>query len=112
MAERIRDDIDERLVSLFDAEPVADDGFSERVTRKIRWRLWMRRLTIPVAAAIGGAIALQPLAALVTVVVGFINSLPLDIVASATTWIPPLPTIALGAVLLVAMLLGLGMLED
>lgn len=112
MADRIRDDVDERLVALFRTEPIADNGFSERITRRIRRRLWLRRLAIPLAAAIGGAIALKPLASMVTLLIQFARSLPLDIVATMPGWIPSVPLIGLGGLLLVAMLLGLRLLDE
>lgn len=112
MADRIRDDDDERLEALFRVEPIADNGFSERITRRIRRRLWLRRLAIPLAAAIGGAIALKPLASMVTLLIEFARSLPFDVVAATSGWIPSLPLIGLGGLLLVAMLLGLRLLDE
>lgn len=112
MADRLRDDVDERLVALFRAEPIADNGFSERITRRIRRRLWLRRLAIPLAAAIGGAIALNPLASMVTLLIRFVRSLPFDVVATTPGWIPSLPLIGLGGTLLVAVLLGLRMIDE
>lgn len=112
MADRIRDEVDERLVTLFRAEPIADNGFSERVTRRIRRRLWVRRLAIPLAATIGGAISLNPLASMVTLLIEFARSLPFDVVATTSGWIPSLPLIGLGVLLLVAMLLGLRLIDE
>lgn len=112
MADRLRDDVDLRLAALFRAEPIADNGFSDRIVRRIRRRLWLRRLAIPVAAVIGGAIALNPLASLVTLLVEFLRALPFDVVATTSGWIPSLPLIALGGLLLVAMLLGLRLIDE
>ena len=112
MAEHMRDDVDKQLATLFRVEAIADDGFSERITRRIRRRLWLRRLTIPIAAIIGGAIALGPLASLVTLLAEFVRALPFDVVATTSGWIPSLPLIGLGGLLLVAMLVGLRLLDE
>lgn len=112
MADRLRDDLDEQLTALFRADPIADDGFSDRITRRIRRRLWLRRLAVPVAAVIGGAIALNPLAAVVTLLIEFMRSLPFDVVATTAGWMPSLPLIGLGGMLLVVMLLGLRLLDE
>ena len=49
MAEHIKDDADRMLESMFASDPVPDDGFSVRVVRKVRRRIWVRRLTLPIA---------------------------------------------------------------
>ena len=108
----MRDDVDERLAALFHAEPIADNGFSERVTRRIRRRLWLRRLAVPLAAAVGGAIALKPLASMVTLLIEFLRSLPFDVVASTSGWVPSPAVIGLGGLLLVAMLLCLRLIDE
>lgn len=112
MADKIKDADDQMLEALFSAEPIADDGFSEQIVRRIRRRLWVRRVTLPAAAAIGTAISLKPLSMLTTMLFGFVSSLPGELVAVPTDWIPPLPMIVVGAMLLVAMLLGLRLLEE
>lgn len=60
MVERMKDDEDRKLEALFRMAPIADDGFSERVVRRVRRRVWVRRWTLPIAAAIGGLIAARP----------------------------------------------------
>lgn len=112
MADRLKDDVDAELAALLTAEPIADDGFSERIVTNIRRRLWVRRLAIPIAAIIGGAVALNPLASLVTAFAEFLRSLPIDVVATTSGWLPSLPLIGLGGLLLVAMLLGLRLLDE
>lgn len=112
MAEKIKDAEDRLLESLFESAPIADDGFSARVVTKIRRRLWLRRLALPVAVAIGGVFAIKPLAALVTLIVGLSGLLPQDTLLSVAHFVPKLQYIVLGAMLLGAGLLGLGALED
>jgi len=112
MADKIKDADDQMLEALFRAEAIADDGFSHQVVRRIKRRLWVQRITLPAAAAIGAAISLKPLSMLVTMLFGFVASLPANIVPVSMDWLPPLPMIALGAMLLIAMLLGLRILEE
>ena len=112
MAEKIKDAEDRLLESMFDSKPLADDGFSVRVIRKINRQLWFRRLTLPVAAAIGGTIAFKPLAGLVTALANLSSLLPEDFVSGATSSIPQFQTVVLGAILLAVGLLGMRLLEE
>ncbi len=112
MAERIKDAEDRLLESMFESPPLADDDFSVRIVRKINRRLWLRRLTLPTAAVIGGAIAFKPLVGLVTALANLSTLIPADTVSMATSSIPQLQTVVLGAVLLAVGLLGMRMLED
>jgi hypothetical protein len=52
-------DEDARFALLFRGAvaPVADEGFSERVVRRVRIRAWQRRLVLATAGATGVAIA-------------------------------------------------------
>ena len=56
------EDEDQRLKMLFRpaAEPVADDGFSATVMRRVARRAWRRRLVLATAGAAGLAVAWQP----------------------------------------------------
>ena len=112
MAERIKDAEDRLLESMFASPPVADDGFSARVVRKVNRRLWLRRLTLPTAAIIGGAIAIKPLSGLVAVLSSLSSTIPLDTINMASNSIPQFQTIVLGAILLAVCLLGTRFLED
>ena len=111
MAERMKDAEDRLLEAMFDSSPITDDGFSVQVVRKIKKQLWFRRLTLPLAAVIGGAIAFKPLAGLVSLIAGLSTLVPQDALSMATGSIPQFQTIVLGAVLLIAGLLGLRMIE-
>ncbi len=112
MAERIKDAEDRLLESMFESVPVADDGFSISIVRKLRRRLWLRRLTLPIAAAVGALFAVKPLAGLVTTLAGLSVLVPQNIVSATLNLIPQAQTIALGAVLLAVCLLGLRALEE
>jgi hypothetical protein len=67
MAEKLKDAEDRLLESMFAAEPIADDGFSQRIVTHIRRRVWVRRLALPVAMLVGGLVAFKPAMQLVTV---------------------------------------------
>jgi len=111
MAEKIKDTEDRLLESLFESPPLADDGFSAGIVKRINRRLWFRRLTVPVAAIIGGVVAFKPLASLVTTFANFSTLIPQDLISGAASSIPQFQTIVLGAVLLVVGLVSIRMLE-
>lgn len=112
MAEKIKDAEDRMLEAMFDSPPLADDGFSRRVTRRIQRRLWLRRLTVPVAGTLGGVIAFKPLTGLVSLATNLSVLIPQDFIATAAGVIPQAQTLVLGAVLLGVCLLGLRLLEE
>ena len=102
MAERIKDEEDRLLESMFESAPIADDGFSESIVRRV---------------LIGGAIAIKPLTGFVMAVANLSALIPPELISSATELVPQLPTaqlstIVLGAMLLAAILLGLRSLEE
>jgi len=112
MAERIKDADDRLLESMFESAPIEDAGFSKAIVKRIRRRLWLRRLAVPVAALIGGAIAIGPLTDLVTIVASLSPMVPPQLVDATTSMIPQLPTIILGGMVLGVCLLGIRALED
>jgi len=112
MAEKIKDAEDRLLESMFESLPIADDGFSVKVVRKIRRRLWLRRLTLPVAASIGGLIAFKPLAGLAATLANFTSFVPDAYLNTAANALPQLQMLIMGAMLLAVCLLGLRTLED
>jgi hypothetical protein len=112
MAEKIKDAEDRLLEALFESPSLADDGFSARVVSKINRQLWFRRLTLPVAAIIGGVIAFKPMAGLVTTLANLISLVPQDLVSGATSSIPQFQTIVLGAILLAVGLVSMRLLEN
>ena len=112
MAEKIKDAEDRLLESIFDSEPVADDGFSVSVVRKINRQLWLRRLMLPSAAVFGGVIAFKPLTGLVLALSNLSSLIPEAAINSAASSIPQLQTIVLGAILLAVGLMGVRMIEE
>ncbi len=117
MAERIKDEEDRLLESMFESAPIADDGFSVAVVRRVRRRLWLRRLAVPLATLIGGAIAIKPLTGFVVAIAKLFVLMPPELISSARALVPELPitqlpTVVLGAMLLAAILLGLRSLEE
>lgn len=112
MAERIKDAEDRLLESIFKSEPLLDDGFSINIVRKLNRRLWFRRLMLPVAASIGGAVAFKPLMGLVTTLANFTSLVPEDFLSATTGSIPQLQTVVLGAMLLAVCLLGVRTLQE
>jgi hypothetical protein len=112
MADRIRDPEDRLLAALFAAEPIADDGFSERIAGRIRRRIWVRRLALPIATVTGTAIAAGPMLRLAeagTTLLGVLPSrwttIPLDL-------LPQLPVLLTGVALLVVGMLAARMLAE
>lgn len=112
MAKKIQDADDQLLTSLFHTEPIADDGFSDRIVRRLRRRLWVRRLSMPIAVLIGGLVAFKPAAALVAVLYKMLLQLPQEMLATLNQWVPQPHLIVSGILLLAVAMLGLQMLED
>jgi len=115
MADRLKDDADFKLESLFRSQPVQDDGFSVKVVARVRRRIWVQRLAMPVAITIGTLIAAKPLSqlasaipSLLTIVpdsLGYLDTLPLSS-------LPQNSTVIFGAMLLFAVMMVGRMLED
>ena len=112
MAERMKDEQDRLLESMFESAPIADNGFSDQIVRRVRRKLWLRRITLPVAVVIGLLIAFRPMAALVTGVYELLLSMPGDLVPSLEGSLPSLQLIVTGALVLGVAMFSLSMLED
>ena len=112
MAERIKDEDDRLLEAMFASDPIADDGFSELVVRRIRRRMLLRRLSLPLAALIGGAIAFKPLLALAGFVYQLFLQLPDEFVTGAANSLPALQLVVPGGLLLLVAIMALNMIED
>lgn len=115
MAEKLKDAEDRLLESMFQSAPIADDGFSRHVVARIRRRLWLRRLALPVAMLIGGAFAIKPATQLVAAASKLLTVVPQGMLDVPTTWIPQMQSVAFGAsmletVVLAALLLAAGVL--
>ena len=113
MADKLKDAEDQFLDSLFAAEPIADNGFSERVVGRIRRRLWIERLSLPIAVAIGGLVAFKPAVGLVNLLSELVvRAVPPDLLATSLDWLPSAHQVVAGALLLAVALLSVSMLED
>lgn len=112
MAERIKDEQDRLLESMFESAPIADNEFSGQIVRRIRRKLWIRRITLPAAVLLGGLVAFQPMAALVKGIYQLLSSMPGDVLPSVVGSLPSLQLIVTGALILFVALFSLNMLED
>ena len=115
MADKLKDAEDQLLEALFEAAPIADDGFSERVVRRIRRQLWVRRLALPVAMVVGGAIALEPATDLMIVFSKLLTAAPPSMLPQAQDvafGASLLPLVVLGAMLVTAGILGTRLLQE
>ena len=113
MVEHIKDEQDRMLESMFASQPIADDGFSARIVHRVRRRMLLRRVTLPVATVIGLLVSFKPLTSLVTMLAGLIQLLPYEAIGSTSEQVvSQLPMIVLGAMLLGACMVGLRILED
>ena len=115
MAERLKDSEDLKLEALFRSEPVKDDGFSARVVSRVRRRVWVQRLSLPVAFVIGAVFATKPLmqlADLVPKVMGIVPQALENIFDLQLTGMIQGTTIVLGVMLLGVMLMIGRMLEE
>ena len=112
MADRLKDNEDRILESLFRSEPVPDNGFSASVMTRLNRRLWIRRLALPTAFVVGVVIALKPLSQLVVVFSGLLATVPANVGGFSLDAIPEGSTIMLGGLLLAAMMMVTKMLED
>ncbi|MDX1506929.1 MAG: hypothetical protein R3358_01535 [Woeseiaceae bacterium] len=106
MADKIKDADDRVLESMFRSDPIADNGFSDRIVRRIRRKIWIRRLTLPVAAAIGVSIAAKPFAGLVMSVVGLLGALQVDVTLPGSM-LPSMRIIVLGVIIMLGAIVGL-----
>jgi len=112
MAERIKDEQDRLLESMFESAPIADNGFSTQIVRRIRRKLWVRRVTLPAAVVLGGLVAFQPVVGLLKGVYQVMSSMPINLVPSLESSLPSLQLIVTGALVLFIVMFSLNMLED
>ena len=112
MAERIKDEQDRFLESMLASAPIADNGFSTQIVRRIRRKLWVRRITLPAAVVLGGLVAFPPVVGLLKGVYQLLASMPIDVVPSLESSLPSLQLIVTGALVLVVVMFSLNTLED
>ena len=115
MAERMKDKEDLQLEAMFRSDPLADDGFSAQVLKRVRRRIWVRRLSLPIAIAIGIAISAKPLLQITGVAAGLVESLlglSLSLDQLPLGNLPQASTIMVGVTLVMAAMLGSRLLEE
>ena len=112
LVERMKDKDELALEALFRSEPVADDGFSRRVVARVRRRIWLRRLVMPVALALGSLFAFRPAVELIGSLQGLVDALPVDLRQIPVDAVPQTSTFIVTAALIVIALFFAPALED
>ncbi len=112
MANTVKDEQDRKLDAVFRLPPLSDAGFSARVVCKVRRRIWVRRLAIPLAACIGGLLSFEQLTGLVAALSRFSSLISQDIIGLTIPSVVQWPTAVVGAILILACLLGVELLEE
>jgi hypothetical protein len=112
MADRTADELDRLLESALRQEPIPDNGFSRRIVARIRRQIWVNRLALPVAIAIGSAVALKPVLQLVSALLPLANALPADLVVAPLQFLPQLQLLVLGGMVCAICVMLYGMVEE
>ena len=112
MVDRLKDNEDKLLESLFRSDPVLDNGFSLKIVSEIKRRIWIRRLTLPAAFVIGAAIAVKPLSQLAVTFSKLLTLIPTNVGSLSLSNFPQISTVLLGGLLLAAMMMVGKMLEE
>lgn len=112
MADRMKDAEDRLLESMFESSPIEDAGFSDRIVKRIRRRLWIRRLALPVGALIGMSIAAGPMLDLAQLITNVANVMPQRLFTLPTGWLPQLHILLLAGMVAVTVVVGAQALED
>lgn len=115
MPERRKDAEDRKLENLFRSEPIVDDGFTVKVVSRVRRRIWVRRLSLPIAIVVGALIGLKPLLQVGALLPGLLRLLPVDRFALDALPVGDLPqvsTLVIGAAIVMAITLVGRMLEE
>lgn len=112
MVDRLKDNEDQMLEALFGSDLVPDNGFSTGVMTRLKRRLWIRRLTLPVAFVVGAAIAVKPLSQLVLTLSKLLAILPSNVTGLSLDLIPQNSTIFLGGLLALGFVMITKMLEE
>ena len=115
MAERLKDAEDRKLEEMFRAQPIADDGFTVRVVSRVRRQIWVRRLSLPVAIAVGALVGLKPLLQVAGAVPQLIGLIPVDMLkldALPVGGLPQASTLLIGASIVMAIMMAGRLLEE
>lgn len=112
MADKTSDAVDRLLVAAFAAEPIADDGFSDRIVSKLRRRIWINRLALPVAVLVGAAFALKPALQLISALLPLLNMVPAELASAPMQFLPQIQLIVMGGMAFAAGVTLVKMLEE
>ena len=112
MADRMKDNEDAALEALFRSEPIADDGFSARVMSRVRRRIWVRRLALPVAVAVGAAISAPAIRDVAVIVHDLAGMLPGDALGLSLGGLQQTSAMLITGAVTVAALFALPAIED
>lgn len=112
MAEKMQDAEDRLLSEMFAAEPIADDGFSKRVVRRIRRQMWIRRLALPIAMLVGAAIAVKPALQLMSIGSQVFGSVATDSMLPVSSLAAQLPALIVGGMVLVLIMMMFRLSEE
>lgn len=100
------------LENLFGSEPIADAGFSRKVMARVRRKIWLQRLAMPIAIIVGGLIAFKPAIAVLSALYGVVGVLPSSLKQVPLDAIPQLSTLVVVAGVVIAALCFAPVLED
>ncbi|MEX0975671.1 MAG: hypothetical protein WDZ50_01070 [Woeseia sp.] len=92
----MKDKEDLKLEALFHSAAIDDAGFSDRIVRRIRWQIRVRRYSLPVAMLIGGLIAAKPAIDLLVVASSLITVIPEDLRTLPLQSLPQMSTLFTG----------------
>ena len=112
MADKLRDTEDQLLTTMFQSDPIADDGFSKRIVSRIRRGIWVRRLALPIAMVIGGSIAIKPLSQLVMAGAQLMMAMPQEFLSVPEGWVPQVQMLILGALVFAVGMVSVRMIEN
>lgn len=112
LADRMKDDEDLKLEALFRSPAVNDDGFSDRIVRRVRWQIRVRRYALPLAMLIGGLIAAKPAVDLVVVASSLITVIPEDLRSMPLQALPQASTLIAGVCIAGIMAMCIRLLEQ
>ena len=115
MVEKLKDEADQKLESLFRSEPVRDDGFSVNIVKRVRRQIWVQRLSLPVAIGLGVLVAAKPLSQLLASMPKLLAVVPASFAALDSVSVVNLPdasTIIPGLMLLAVAMMFSRILED
>ena len=104
--------MDRLLTSAFEAAPIADDGFSDRIVSTIRRRIWVNRLALPVAILVGMAFAVKPALQLINALIPLLNIMPVELASVPMQFLPQIQLIVMGGMAFAAGVTLLKMFEE